>query len=71
MKLFFFSFGIVRQQAHYSIDVFTSLYVVPAMWVVMYHFCPKDPEPPKRLGELKEVVAVNDESPRGTMGATV
>ena len=41
----FFRFGIVRQQAHYSIDVFTALYAVPLVWIAVYHFMPNDPVP--------------------------
>ena len=38
--------AIVRQQTHYSIDVFTSFYAVPFTWIVFYHFFPSDPVPP-------------------------
>jgi hypothetical protein len=37
-------FTIVDQQRHYSIDVFTALYIVPLVWVAFYHFVPNDPK---------------------------
>ena len=36
-------FTIIDQQRHYSIDVFTALYIVPLVWVALYHFVPLDP----------------------------
>ncbi len=62
-------FGIVRQQAHYSIDVFTSLYVVPMAWIVVHYFFPNDPVPPTKGGALKEVGSAgsDDGSPSGTV----
>ena len=62
-------FGIVRQQAHYSIDVFTSLYLVPMVWIVVHYFFPNDPVPPTKGRILKELGSVgsDDESPAGTV----
>jgi hypothetical protein len=34
---------IVAQQRHYSIDVFTAMYVVPLVWIAYVFFIPSDP----------------------------
>ena len=36
-------FSMVRQNRHYSIDVWTSLYAVPFTWIVVHYFMPTDP----------------------------
>lgn len=36
---------IVAQERHYTIDVWTSMYVVPLTWVCFYHLIPSDPTP--------------------------
>ena len=38
-------FAMVRQNRHYSIDVWTSLYAVPFAWIVVHYFIPSDPVP--------------------------
>ena len=55
--------SIVRQQSHYSIDVFTSVYAVPLTWVAFYHFFPRDPTP-------NTEVVLTDKSPQESGSAT-
>ena len=38
-------FAMIRQNRHYSIDVWTSLYAVPFTWIVVHYFIPSDPVP--------------------------
>lgn len=55
--------AIIRQQAHYSIDVFTSAYAVPLVWIAFFHFFPKDPTPDTK-------VVLTDKSPQDSGSAT-
>lgn len=36
---------IVAQRAHYTVDVFISLYTIPATWLAFYCLVPNDPKP--------------------------
>lgn len=51
--VFWEGFSIIRQQVHYSIDVFTSGYAVPLCWIAFYHFVPNDPVPPSQRNAEK------------------
>jgi hypothetical protein len=64
--IIFQAVGIVRQQTHYTIDVFTSLYVVPLVWIVFYHFVPTDPVPSKTA--VEPTVALGSKSPNDSSG---
>jgi hypothetical protein len=36
---------IIAQQSHYTVDVWTALYVVPLCWIAFQHYVPNDPIP--------------------------
>jgi hypothetical protein len=50
--------AIVRQQSHYSIDVFTAWYAVPMTWVTFHYFAPTDPVPHRPTKRTEENNAV-------------
>ena len=50
--------AIVRQQSHYSIDVFTAWYAVPMTWVTFHYFAPTDPVPHRPTKRTEENIAV-------------